>query len=223
MKKDYTHISILLDRSGSMQSIKADVIGGINEFIEKQKQEPGDLTVSISQFDNEYDVINDFVAINAITPINDETFVPRGMTALLDSTAKIINDTGKKLAALSEDQRPEKVLVAIITDGAENASKEITNTKLAEMIKHQEETYNWQFIYIGANQDSFATGQTLGMAGGVNYSADTRGVKSLFRGFAAATTSYRSANVADVSSKVVLESLQASIDEDTKNDSSNLS
>src|SRR5688572_2581845 len=140
MNTDYTHISILLDRSGSMDSIKDDVIGGFNSFIEEQKKVPGKLTVTLSQFDTDYDVLFNSVDISKIPDIKG-IFQPRGMTALLDSAAKLIIDTGKSLAEMNDTDRPGKILFVMITDGHENASEEQTRDSLAKMIKHQEEKY----------------------------------------------------------------------------------
>ena len=189
MKSNYTHVSMLLDRSGSMASIKNDTIGGVNSFIQEQKKLPGEMTLTLCQFDTEYDTINDAVNIQSVKPLTDENFVPRGPTALLDSAAKLIIETGKKIADMPEEKRPERVMVVIITDGEENASREQSLKSLADMVKHQEEKYGWQFLYIGANQDSFTEAGKMGMRG-VNYAANTRGTAAMY----AAVTSNVSAN-----------------------------
>lgn len=179
MKKNYTHVSALLDKSGSMESIKNDTIGGFNNFIKDQQKEDGEMTLSLSQFDSEYDIVHDFVNIHKVEPLTDKTFVPRGSTKLLDSLGRMIIDTGNKLANMSENERPEKVIFVITTDGQENASTEFKPEKIAEMVKHQEENYNWQFIYLGANQDAFTVGQSLGMQG-VNYTASAGGTRAMY-------------------------------------------
>jgi hypothetical protein len=202
MKKNYTHVAILIDRSGSMGTIKDDVIGGFNQLISDQKKEPGELTVSLVQFDDnvgiQYETINDFSSLENVQLLNESNYVPRGGTPLNDSLAKLINETGAKLASMSEDSKPEKVLVVCITDGHENASKEYVGPSgkkaLKEIIERQEKTYNWKFMYIGANQDSFAEGTERGMGASLNYSASKKGVNKMSKVFSASLSSYRSAS-----------------------------
>ena len=179
MKSNYTHVSVLLDRSGSMESIKNDTIGGFNNFIGEQKKVEGEMTITLCQFDHEYENLYNFIDIQEVVPLTDRTFIPRGSTALLDSVAKIIIDTGKKLAEMSEEQRPERVMIVIITDGMENASVEQTRASVAAMVKHQEDNYQWQFVYIGANQDGFTEASKMGMHG-VSYTATGQGVSALY-------------------------------------------
>ena len=180
MKSNYTHASVLIDRSLSMSSLRNETITGFNNFIKDQQKEDGELTLSLSQFDDEYEVLHDFVNVHKVNPLTNETFVPRGHTKLLDSLGKLIIETGRKIAEMHEDQRPEKVIFVITTDGQENSSREFTTQKIAEMVKHQEEKYNWQFIYLGANQDAFSVGTNLGMTGGVNYTASAGGTRAMY-------------------------------------------
>lgn len=202
MKKNYTHVAILIDRSGSMSTIKDDVIGGFNQLISDQKKEPGELTVSLIQFDDnggiQYETINDFSNLENVQLLNESNYVPRGGTPLNDSLAKLINETGAKLATMEEDAKPEKVLVVCITDGQENASLEYVGKSgkkaLKEIIERQEKTYNWKFMYIGANQDSFAEGTERGMGASLNYSANKKGVNKMSKVFSASLSSYRSAS-----------------------------
>lgn len=166
MRSEYTHVSVLLDRSGSMDSIRTDVEGGFNSFIKSQKAVPGKLTVTLSQFDDLYELVYSGKDIHDVPPLN---LVPRNMTALTDSLAKVINDTGAALNALPENVRPGKVLILIITDGLENASREFTAEQVAKMVKHQQEKYAWSFQYLGANQDAVLAAQAVGIDAGVNY------------------------------------------------------
>jgi hypothetical protein len=193
MKSNYAHVSILLDRSGSMINIKESTIAGFNKFIKDQKKVPGEMTLSVAQFDDfdKYDDLYKFTMINEVKSLTDKTFVPRGSTALLDSLAKMINETGWKLASMKEDDRPEKVVVLVLTDGEENDSREYTPEKIKAMIEHQEKKYNWQFMYIGANQDSFTIAKNLGMSG-VNYKATTRGTNAMYNSVSATLASFRS-------------------------------
>jgi len=184
MKNNYTHLVFLRDRSGSMSIVKNDVIGGFNEFIAEQKKEPGELTVTSVQFDTmePYQVLNDFSPLHQVELLNENNYVPRGGTPLNDALGKLIVETGNRLAKLKEEDRPEKVIVVVITDGEENASHEYSTAKIKEMISHQETVYKWKFIYIGANQDAFAQASARGMGTSVNYMASSIGTKAAFRG-----------------------------------------
>jgi hypothetical protein len=192
MKSGYTHVSILLDGSGSMDRIKSDTIGGFNSFVQQQKAVPGEMTLSLAQFNIAYKLLYDMVEIGNVIPLTDKTYVPEDGTALLDSAAKLITDTGTRISKLPEHDRPERVMVVILTDGEENSSREYRKPKLAEMIKHQEEKYNWQFVYIGANQDGFAEGASMGMRG-MNFQATGQGTRSLYAAMGANVAKNRGA------------------------------
>jgi uncharacterized protein YegL len=157
MKKDLTHIIIVLDRSGSMSSVQDATISGFNEFISKQRALPGEAALLAVKFDDMYELLFDG-PLAAVPELTRETYVPRGMTALHDAIGRTIDTVGQKLAAMPEDQRPEKVLFMILTDGLENASKEYNREKIASMVQHQREKYSWEFIFLGANQDAVLVG-----------------------------------------------------------------
>lgn len=193
MKANYTHVSSLLDRSGSMDKIKNDTIGGFNQFLSDQQKAPGQMTLTLAQFDNEYEIVYDAVPIKDAKPLTDQTFIPRGSTALLDSAARLIIDTGKKLAELPEDQRPERVMFIIITDGEENNSTEQTRKSLSIMVKHQEDKYGWQFVYLGANQDAFEEAGSMGMRG-MNFQGTGQGMRAAYSSLSANVASNRSAS-----------------------------
>lgn len=194
MKSNYTHVSYLLDRSYSMLSIKKATIDGFNAFIEGQKGVPGEMTLTLAQFDDRYEVPYQMIPIEKVQNLNDNTFVPRGSTALLDSLGRLINDTGKILANLTEDQRPEKVLFLVHTDGEENCSTEFTNEKIKEMIDHQKLNYKWEFMYLGANQDGFAVGATMNMTG-ASYNATAAGTRGVYTATTDAVAKFRTASV----------------------------
>src|ERR1035437_3209746 len=151
MKENYTHISVVLDRSGSMSSIASDTIGGFNTFLKTQKEAVGTCTFSLMQFDNEHTIIHDGVDINEVPDLDATTFVPRGGTALWDAIGRTIHATGAYLGKMKEADRPEKVVFVIITDGDENSSREFSHAKVREMIKHQTDKYQWGIIFLGAN------------------------------------------------------------------------
>lgn len=182
MKDNYTDITFVLDRSGSMSSVQNDTIGGFNTFIDEQRKLPGDCTASLMQFDDVHDIVYQGKPIKDAPHLTTETFVPRGSTALLDAIGRTITATGARLAAMAEADRPSKVLFVILTDGGENASKEFRRQQIFDMIKTQRETYNWDFVFIGANQDAIAVGGSIGIAAAssMSYAANAQGTKHAF-------------------------------------------
>jgi len=161
MRTDLTDITMVIDRSGSMQSIQSDAEGGINSFIEQQKQEPGEANVTLVQFDTDYEFVHSGVPVKQIPAFK---LVPRGSTALLDAVGRAINETGARLAAMDESQRPGLVVFVIVTYGQENSSREFTRDQIRKMVEHQQSAYNWQFTFLAANQDAFAAGGSMGIA-----------------------------------------------------------
>jgi len=166
MDKNYTHIVIVVDRSGSMEDIRSDAEGGINAFIREQKSQDGRATLTLVQFDsqNSYETVHDHKDLKEVQP--DYNLVPRGGTPLYDAIGRAINEAGAFLAALPEAKRPGLVSFTIDTDGEENASREFSSEKIASMIKHQESKYSWSFNYIGANQDAVLVARTMGIQAG---------------------------------------------------------
>jgi hypothetical protein len=156
-----THIAFLLDRSGSMQSIKDDTEGGFNAFIEEQRRQAGECRVTLAQFDNEYEEVYRDLPLAEVPPLH---LAPRGSTALLDSMGRLITTTGERLAALSDEERPGIVIIGIMTDGHENASNEWTRPAIKSLVEQQTKAYNWQFLYMGADQDAIEVGSSLGVA-----------------------------------------------------------
>lgn len=190
MKTNYTHIAILLDRSGSMSRIASDMEGGLKTFLNEQKLIPGDLTISLTQFDDEYTPI--FVRRD-VNNIEDIKIVPRGSTALVDSAVRMIKDVDENLKSLPEEEKPEKVLFLIITDGEENSSTDFKLSDLKELISKQETEQNWVFVYIGANQDAFLNASSYGISTdlALNYEASTLGVNAMYSSVSEATRSFR--------------------------------
>ena len=160
-RSDLTHLYFLLDRSGSMQSIKTDTEGGFAAFIEEQRRAPGACRVTLAQFDNEYDVVYADRPLADVPPLDLQ---PRGSTALLDAMGRTISDAGTGLAALPESERPGTVIVAIMTDGMENASHEWTHPAIKALVTQQSGQWGWQFMYMGADQDAIEVGAQLGVA-----------------------------------------------------------
>ena len=161
MKANFSEIVSIIDRSGSMESLRSDAVGGMNAFIETQKAVPGEANFTLIFFNHGYQVIHDAQPLHAVQPIAEADYVPQGMTALLDAVGRAIDDLGNRLAQTPEDQRPENVIIAILTDGLENSSKDYSRAKVAAMIKHQQEAYSWEFQFLGVEIDAFGEGQSL--------------------------------------------------------------
>lgn len=197
MKENYTDINIVLDRSGSMDTIKSDTIGGFNSFLSKQKQVAGEATITLVQFDDIYEEVYKAIPLENAPLLNDDTFIPRNTTALLDAIGKTIVETGKRLASMNDDERPDKVIFVILTDGLENASREYRIEQINQMISHQRDVYKWEFIFLGANQDAIATASNMGIAQthALTYAANTIGTQKAFDAVAGHVAAYR-ANIA---------------------------
>lgn len=163
MNSNLARVVVILDRSGSMASMRKAAIDGFNEFVGKLKAQPGDVSLRLVQFDDHYELVFD-KPLAEVPQLTEATFVPRGMTALLDAQGKTIVTLGEELANMPEVDRPASVIVLMITDGAENASKEFTSAQVKAMVTEQRERYSWQFVYVGANQDSYAVASTMGIA-----------------------------------------------------------
>ena len=215
MKQGLTEIVCVLDRSGSMGSIIGDAIGGFNSFLEDQKKEDGDANITVALFDNHYELLHDNVDIQKVEEITRAQYSPRGTTALNDSIGRTIDSVGSRLADTDESERPEKVIVAVLTDGYENASREYSADRIKEMISHQEDKYNWQFIYLAANQDAFAVGQGLGfdMHNSVDFNATAKGAKMAFANVSSYSTCVRSMDVGTLSKGAVAQAY-CKVDED---------
>ena len=155
MMDDLTAIMILMDGSGSMETLRTGVIDGVNKFVASQKEAKGRALFSLAQFDSvgislRYNTIYDFRDIQEVPKLTRETYVPNGGTPLLDATSKAVKEFGAKLAAIPESHRPGKVILVIVTDGEENSSRDTTRAQVKEMLKHQQEKYNWQVVYLGS-------------------------------------------------------------------------
>jgi uncharacterized protein YegL len=188
--REYVHYIMITDRSGSMQSVRADTEGGIRAFIDRQLEgvDADKRTVSFYQFDTVHDRLWDFAPL---AKARNYKLEPRGGTALLDACGQAITEVGARLAAMPEHQRPGYVMVIIATDGQENSSKEYTRAQVREMIAHQQDRYDWRFTYIGANQDAFAEAASIGISSmsALNYSADSFGTRGAWTSVAFAASS----------------------------------
>lgn len=164
MRHDLTDITVLIDRSGSMQSIRDDVTGGIEDFIEQQKKASGTAHLTVILFDS-HDPQEVVIPTQDVRLVHLERdwFRPRGMTPLCDAIGHAVENTGRRLAALPEHLRPSRVVFVVFTDGNENDSKRFSRERVAEMVKHQEAVYNWQFLFMGAGIDAIGEAEDVGI------------------------------------------------------------
>lgn len=188
-------IVFLLDRSGSMQTIKSDVIGGFDAFLAEQRAGDGDCRVTLAQFDNEYEVVYHAVPVAKVPPL---VLNPRNSTALLDSMGKLITDTAAEIAALGENDKPGSVIVAIMTDGMENASHEWSRPAIKSLVEQQTNEFGWEFLYMGADQNAVEVGKGLGVKAeqAVTYSRGKS--REAMRAVSSNVRGYRNAKLADV-------------------------
>lgn len=187
---NYTAISVLLDRSGSMQQIRTDAEGGLRQFISDQQKVDGKCTLRLAQFDNMYEVVHESTPIKDVPP---PSLLPRGSTALLDSWGRCMAEFGEELAALPEDQRPGHVVFVVVTDGMENASREWTRDKVFAKVTEQTDRWGWEFLFLAANQDAVAEGQKYGVVGthSLDYSHDSGGTQAAYAAMSATVTRSR--------------------------------
>ena len=193
MKENLTELVFILDRSGSMSGLERDTIGGFNSLMEKQKNEPGEANITTVLFDSRYELLHDRINLKDVQPITSSEYYVRGMTALLDAIGRTIKKVKKAQKNLAKEERAEKVMFIITTDGLENASWKYRRSKVKAMIEEQQEKFGWEFIFIGANIDSIKTASRFGISPdhAVNYSHDSYGVEAKYRAMDKAVHSVR--------------------------------
>ena len=194
MKKNLTELVFILDRSGSMAGLEADTIGGFNAMTQKQRKEPGEALVSTVLFDNETQVIHDRVPLDKVPALTQKEYYVRGCTALLDAVGGAIHHIGNVHKYTREEDRPEKTLFVITTDGMENASRRYTYDKVKAMIEHQREKYGWEFLFLGANIDAAREAARFGIRAdrAANYHADHIGTEVIYEAVSEAVCQVRS-------------------------------
>jgi len=195
MNENCTHISVCLDRSGSMSSMATEVVSGFNKFVDDQKKEEGEATLSLFQFDDVYEVVHDFINIKDMGGIK---LTPRGSTALLDAMGQTLEETRAKVLKMKDEEQPSKVIFVFITDGEENASTKYNRKQIFAMIKDLKSTdrgdqINWEFVFIGANQDAISEGGSMGIRAqsSITFDASGAGATMAFSSLSKGMTSYR--------------------------------
>jgi len=212
MKKNLTELVFILDRSGSMAGLERDTIGGFNAMIEKQKGEEGEALISTVLFDNDTQVIHDRVPLDRVAPLTDREYYVRGCTALLDAVGGAIHHIGNVHKYAREEDRPEKTLFVITTDGMENASRRYTYDRVKAMIEHEKQKYGWEFLFLGANIDAAREAARFGIDAdrAANYHADHVGTGVIYETVSETVANFRA-------SRPMAASWKQRIDEDYQN------
>ncbi len=180
MKKNLTELVFILDRSGSMRGLEQDTIGGYNGMMEKQKREEGEAYITTVLFDDQYEKIHDRIPLDQAEELTAKQYYVRGCTALLDAVGRTIYDMALIQKHLPDSEKAEKVIFVITTDGLENASRQYSRDKIKEMIRHEQDKYGWEFLFLGANMDAVAEAGSLGISAdrSVTFQNDSQGIET---------------------------------------------
>lgn len=195
MRKGLTEVVFILDRSGSMRGLEADTIGGFNSLLEKQKKEEGEAYISTVLFDDQSEVLYDRVPIDKIEPMNDRQYYVRGCTALLDAIGGAIKHISHIHKEVGEEDRPEKTMFIITTDGMENASRKYSYGKVKKLVEKQKKKHNWEFLFLGANIDAIDVAGKFGIGANraMNYHCDAVGTAVNFSAVNSVISHFRDA------------------------------
>lgn len=202
--KNVTELVFILDRNGSMGGLEADTIGGFNSLINKQKKEEGEAIISTVLFDDKQEVIHDRVPLSKIEPMTEKQYYVRGCTALLDAIGGAIHHIGNVHKYAREEDRPDKTLFIITTDGMENASRRYTYDKVKEMVERQKSKYGWEFLFLGANIDAIEVAGRFGIQAdrAVNFECDSKGTQLNYQVLGETVSLMRSCSAREVSERL---------------------
>jgi len=220
----YTEIAVLLDESGSMGDLKNDTIGGFNTLLEEQQKLPGAARLTVAKFDDEFSFIYENVNLAEAAKITDKDYSPRGSTKLRDSLGRLISSIESRVNALPAEQRPDRVSITIITDGMENASREWTPQAIKEKVESLQKS-GWDFVFIGANQDSILTAGSLGIltSNAVNYGSNKAGVKGSYMAASMGMSATRGLVSREADGGVLNAQLKAAVEQTVQNPDADLS
>lgn len=193
MKKGLTELVFILDKSGSMSGLESDTIGGFNSMLKKQKELNGECRITTVLFDNRYELLHDRIDIRAVSPMTEKEYCVGGSTALLDAIGTTISKLARVQKNTAEEYRAEHVMFVIITDGAENSSREYSLRKVKGMIEQEKEKYGWEFIFLGANMDAVETAGRFGISAdhAADYVPDAKGTALNFQMMSDTVTAFR--------------------------------
>lgn len=195
MKQGLSEIIFILDMTGSMKPLAAETVIGFNNFIEEQKKVPGEAKVTLVTFNsNSTEKVYDRVDLKAIQSMLQDQYKPDGMTPLLDTMGNTIREVDDRLKNAPEDGKPEKVIVVVMTDGEENFSRHYGRKQIFDMVTTQKDAHKWEFVFLGANQDSYLEAGRLGIDGkdASNYNATAKGMRAAYASAGRSVTGYRS-------------------------------
>lgn len=199
MKNEMTELVFILDKSGSMAGLEKDTIGGFNALVEKQHKLQGDVRVTTVLFNQSYELLHDRISLKGISPLTEDDYEIGGTTALLDAIGSTVQKIANAQKRTMEEERADKVMFVITTDGMENASCEYNYKKINEMIASQKQKFNWEFIFLGANIDAVATARQFGVEEefAVEYHADPEGTQLNYQVLSEAVSSFRTGKSID--------------------------
>ena len=211
MKKGLTELVFILDKSGSMRGLEADTIGGFNSMLTKQQAAEGECLITTVLFDHSYELLHDRIDLKAVSAITDKEYQVGGTTALIDAIGRTIRKIANAQRHTADEYRAENVMFVIITDGAENSSREYSAEKVKAQLERQKTKYGWEFIFLGANIDAVQTAGRFGIAPdrAVDYIADSVGTELSYKAMSDTVLSYRM-------DKIVHEACFEAIREDAK-------
>ncbi len=188
-----TEIVVVLDRSGSMGRVREATIEAFNAYVQSQRHSDGEVRLTLVQFDHEYEKVLHNQPIATMCPLTEDTYVPRGSTALYDAIGRTIDEVGQRYSEQPEEARPGCVIFVIQTDGRENASRVFSSSRISAMIAEQTNRYAWQFVFLGADQDAIASAGEVGIVpeAALSYDANAACTQAAFNALAQCTSEYR--------------------------------
>ncbi len=197
MRKGLTEVVFVLDRSGSMCGLEADTIGGFNSLIKKQRKEDGEALVSTVLFDDKVEILHDRVPIGTVKLMNEEQYYVRGCTALLDAIGGAVHHIVRVHKHAREEDRPEKTMFIIMTDGKENASSKYSYKKVRHMVEKERNRYGWEFLFLGANIDAIEEAANFGIRAdrAVDFECDSEGVALNYEVLSDTVSAFRSTDI----------------------------